>query len=51
MRKQFKNKKRACALCKPFKRNWQNRWKEKDKQDLKNFEKEKNKLLVANEKN
>ena len=48
MRKQFKNKKRSCALCKPFKRKKQNRWKEKDKQNLKEFEKEKNMLLVTN---
>jgi len=39
MRKQFKNKKRACGLCKPFKRGWQNRWEEKDKQSLREFEK------------
>lgn len=26
MRKQFTNKRRACALCKPHKRGWARRW-------------------------
>ena len=26
MRKQLKKKKAACALCKPHKRGWENRW-------------------------
>lgn len=26
MRKQLKNKRRSCALCKPHKRAWENRW-------------------------
>ena len=30
MRKRLKNKVRACALCKPHKRKWANRWKPKD---------------------
>lgn len=29
MRKQYKKKKRSCALCKPWKMNGQNRWKAK----------------------
>ena len=27
MRKQYKKKKRSCALCKPHKMGWENRWK------------------------
>ena len=30
MRKTYKNKLRSCALCKPHKRKWANRWKPKD---------------------
>jgi ribosomal protein L44E len=30
MRKQFKKKLRSCALCKPHKMGWVNRWKKKD---------------------
>ena len=41
MRKQLKNKKRSCALCKPYKRKWTNRWKNKDKLELKQFNKNK----------
>lgn len=26
MRKQFTNKRRVCALCKPHKRGWARRW-------------------------
>jgi hypothetical protein len=40
MRKRFKLKKRSCALCKPFKMGWQKRFKDKDLQSLKEFEKE-----------
>ncbi len=29
MRKQSKNKRRSCALCKPHKRGFENRWKPK----------------------
>ena len=32
MRKQYKNKKRSCAVCKPFKMGWQNRWKDKERE-------------------
>lgn len=35
MRKQYKNKKRSCALCKPWKRNWEKRWKINDKTNIK----------------
>jgi len=31
MRKQYKDKRRACKLCKPHKRGWSHRWKEKDR--------------------
>ena len=41
MRKQLKKKKRSCSLCKPHKMKIENRWKAKEKQDLKEFEKEK----------
>lgn len=40
MRKQLKNKKRACGLCKPYKRGMENRWKPKDRTTIKNLEKE-----------
>jgi len=35
MRKQYKNKKKVCALCKPHKKSWQKRWKSKDKVNIK----------------
>ena len=31
MRKQRKKKLRSCALCKPHKMGWSNRWKAKDR--------------------
>ena len=40
MRKQYKNKKRSCALCKPHKRKWDKRWKPKDEALLREFEKD-----------
>jgi len=45
MRKNFKKKKRSCALCKPHKMNGQSRWKDKELQARKLFEKLKNKLI------
>jgi len=30
MRKRLKDKKRSCAMCKPHKKKWANRWKIKD---------------------
>ena len=39
MRKRYKNKKRTCVLCKPHKRGMSNRWKNKDEQELKMWEK------------
>ena len=30
MRKQYKNKKRSCAMCKPYKHGWSCRWKAKE---------------------
>ena len=30
MRKQYKNKKRCCGLCKPHKRGLNNRWSDKE---------------------
>lgn len=44
MRKMLKIKKRSCALCKPHKTGHQNRWKAKDLESLKIFEKEKKSL-------
>lgn len=38
MRKRYKNKKRSCGLCKPFKRNIEKRWKPKELAMLKEFE-------------
>jgi len=40
MRKQYKNKKRSCGLCKPHKKGWTNRWKNKDKVQLRHAEHE-----------
>jgi hypothetical protein len=40
MRKRFKQKKDACALCKPFKMGWANRWKDKELTKLKEAEKQ-----------
>jgi len=38
MRKRLKNKKCSCKLCKPHKRGWDNRWKEKVEAKLKQYE-------------
>lgn len=38
MRKRYKNKKRACSLCKPHKREWAKHLKPKDLQQLKEDE-------------
>ena len=38
MRKRLKNKRRACALCKPHKRAISNRWKTKEFAILKRAE-------------
>ena len=40
MRKQYKKKKRSCALCKPHKMKWANRWKIKYKNKIKESDKE-----------
>jgi len=40
MRKRYKNKKRSCGLCKPFKRGKTIRWKNKELQKLELAEKE-----------
>lgn len=45
-RKAFKNKKRACGLCKPHKRYWADRWKPKEKEALRRWEHEKVNYLV-----
>jgi hypothetical protein len=38
MRKRLKKKKHSCALCKPHKMGWGNRWKPKELVRLKEFE-------------
>ena len=40
MRKRLKNKTRSCALCKPHKRKWANRWKPKGLDIITRTEKE-----------
>ena len=40
MRKQFKQKLKSCALCKPHKMHWANRWKTKDRAKMKVMDKE-----------
>ena len=40
MRKRFKKKKRSCAMCKPHKMGWDNRWKHKDRQRIEHDEEE-----------
>jgi hypothetical protein len=40
MRKQLKVKKRSCAMCKPYKVGWENRWKPKALAELKRAEAE-----------
>ena len=38
MRKRYKNKLRSCAMCKPHKRGYENRWKPKEAALLSEFE-------------
>ena len=45
MRKRLKKKDRSCSLCKPHKTGWSNRWKPKEEQNLKEYEKEKQDIL------
>jgi len=45
MRKRLKHKKRSCALCKPNKMGWDNRWGAKEFVLLKEFERLKNQLI------
>ena len=40
MRKQYKNKKRACGLCKPQKRGWVKRWTPQEVEEIKIIDKE-----------
>ena len=40
MRKRFKKKRRSCPLCKPHKTHGACRWTDKERQALKEFEKE-----------
>jgi hypothetical protein len=41
MRKRYKQKKHSCALCKPHKMGWQERWKAKEAARLREFERAK----------
>lgn len=38
VRKRLKKKRRSCAMCKPHKTRGENRWKPKEAQALKEFE-------------
>jgi hypothetical protein len=40
MRKRLKKKLRSCALCKPHKMGWDNRWKPRDESLLREAEQE-----------
>ncbi len=40
MRKMYRVKRRACALCKPNKRGWDKRWKPKEEAAIRRFERE-----------
>jgi len=40
MRKRLKDKARSCALCKPHKKKWANRWKPKELDLIARSEKE-----------
>lgn len=44
MRKNYKVKKKSCALCKPFKMGWMKRWKYKEAEEIKEFNKLKKEL-------
>ena len=47
MRKRIKIKKHSCALCKPHKTGHSNRWKSKELEKMKIFEKEKSFFVRA----
>ncbi len=49
VRKQYKSKRRACGLCKPHKRGWDQRWTAKEGQRLENAEREM-RIVVLDEK-
>jgi len=40
MRKRLKMKHRACALCKPHKQGWADRWTNRDRVLLREFERD-----------
>lgn len=40
MRKQYKDKRVSCPLCKPYKRKWVNRWTVRDLDFIERSEKE-----------
>jgi hypothetical protein len=45
MRKRYRNKRRACALCKPSKRGWAPRWDDRELIRLRAFEREREQFL------
>jgi len=45
MRKASKRKRRSCALCKPHKVGWADRWRPRDGAALREFERDRNALL------
>jgi len=49
MRKRYKLKRRSCALCKPHKRGWDQRWKAREGELLKTAEREM-RIVVLDEK-
>jgi hypothetical protein len=40
MRKRLKKKARSCAMCKPHKMKWANRWKPQEEAELRRSEKQ-----------
>ena len=45
MRKQYKKKRRSCALCKPHKRGICHRWEDNERQELEIWERIKRKIV------
>jgi hypothetical protein len=47
MRKQYKRKKRSCAMCKPHKMGWEKRWHISDKRKLETARHEQNEAELS----
>jgi hypothetical protein len=45
MRKRYRNKRRACALCKHFKRGWTPRWSDRELIQLREWERHRERYL------